>query len=30
MKTVKSCDIINGASLYADSFLELNEGGFAF
>ena len=29
-KTVKSCDIINGASLYADSFLELNEGGFAF
>ncbi|HBF0842966.1 carbon monoxide dehydrogenase/acetyl-CoA synthase methytransferase subunit [Clostridioides difficile] len=29
MKTVKSCDIINGASLYADSFLELNEGGFA-
>ena len=30
MKTVKSCDIINGASLYADSFLELNAGGFAF
>ncbi|MDO0164282.1 dihydropteroate synthase [Clostridioides difficile] len=30
MKTVKSCDIINGASLYADSFLELNEGEFAF
>ncbi|MBY2111830.1 dihydropteroate synthase [Clostridioides difficile] len=30
MKTVKSCDIINGVSLYADSFLELNEGGFAF
>ena len=30
MKTVKSCDILNGASLYADSFLELNEGGFAF
>ena len=30
MKTEKSCDIINGASLYADSFLELNEGGFAF
>ncbi|WP_332849650.1 carbon monoxide dehydrogenase/acetyl-CoA synthase methytransferase subunit [Clostridioides difficile] len=30
MKTVKSCDIITGASLYADSFLELNEGGFAF
>ena len=30
MKTVKSCDIINGASLYADSFLELNEGGIAF
>lgn len=30
MKTIKSCDIINGASLYADSYLELNEGGFAF
>lgn len=30
MRTIKSCDIINGASLYADSYLELNEGGFAF
>ena len=30
MKTVKSCDIINWADLYADAFLELNEGGFAF
>ena len=30
MRTVKSCDIIRGASLYADSFLELNEGSFAF
>ncbi|WP_270942038.1 carbon monoxide dehydrogenase/acetyl-CoA synthase methytransferase subunit [Romboutsia lituseburensis] len=30
MKTVKSCDIIRNASLYADSYLELNEGGFAF
>jgi 5-methyltetrahydrofolate corrinoid/iron sulfur protein methyltransferase len=30
MRTIKSCDIINGASLYADSYLELNEGGFVF
>ncbi len=30
MRTVKSCDIIRNASLYADSYLELNEGGFAF
>ena len=30
MRTVKSCDIIRGASLYADSFLDLNEGSFAF
>ena len=30
MKTIKSCDIIRGASLYADSFLELNESSFAF
>lgn len=30
MRTIKSCDIINGASLYADSFLELSEGVFAF
>ena len=30
MRTVKSCDIIRGASLYADSFLELNEGSFVF
>lgn len=30
MRTIKSCDIINGASLYADSFLELSEGGFVF
>ncbi|WP_042276930.1 carbon monoxide dehydrogenase/acetyl-CoA synthase methytransferase subunit [[Clostridium] dakarense] len=30
MRTIKSCDIINGASLYADSYLELSEGGFAF
>jgi 5-methyltetrahydrofolate corrinoid/iron sulfur protein methyltransferase len=30
MNTIKSCDIIRGASLYADSYLELNEGGFAF
>lgn len=30
MRTIKSCDIINGASLYADSYLELSEGGFVF
>ena len=30
MNTIKSCDIIRGASLYADSYLELNDGGFAF
>ncbi len=30
MQTIKSCDIINGASLYADSFLELNDAGYAF
>lgn len=30
MQTIKSCDIINGASLYADSFLEINEGAFEY
>ncbi|MBW4862646.1 MAG: dihydropteroate synthase [Paeniclostridium sp.] len=30
IQTIKSCDIIRNSTLYADSFLELNEGGFAY
>ncbi|RDY29250.1 carbon monoxide dehydrogenase [Romboutsia weinsteinii] len=30
MQTIKTCDIINGASLYADSYLEISEGAFSY
>ena len=30
MQTMKSCDIIRNASLYADSYLEVKELGFEY